>query len=324
VRAALHAPTTPCRLCGAAETTAVCVSAQYGVTVLLCGACGVLFSAGRAGPRDYQMGYWDEAAKAQIGQSNRVVGSRRRHLEVALGKPVAGLRVLEVGVGRGEYAQELVRHGAQVLGLEPQADMAALLREKLGIAVESKYLQQVAPTGQGYDVINLSHVLEHIEDPVSALLHAGTLLNVGGVVALEVPNAEVAAGGNLERFFFDELTHVYHFSRPVLQRVARAAGMELAGLTVATCKWWGPRAALRAVLRPVSRQQPLEPAAFGEAAATLQQLMRQHAKWRLYGGPVREARLLAGSVARRLLPDSVIAGYRARRAGRRARVDARS
>lgn len=294
------------------------------MTVALCRACGVIFSAGPGGPHDYQTGYWNDAAKAKIGQSNRVVGSRRRHLEAALGRSVAGLRVLEVGVGHGEYVLELSRNGAQVTGLEPQADMAALLHEKLGIAVESRYLQQVRVGGEGFDVVNLSHVLEHIEDPVTALVHAKTLLNAGGVVALEVPNAEVAAGGNLESFFFDELTHIYHFTQPVLQRVARAAGMQLGSLSVATCKWWGPRAALRAVLRPAGERERLLPAPKGEAAATLRQLLGQHARWRLYRGPVRATRLLAGSVARSLLPESVIAGYRARRERRRRRVDART
>lgn len=166
VRAAFAVTAPGCRLCGAADTHAVCISGGMPrIVVAICSRCGILFSssAGSREPErvDYRDTYWKDDDKAKVGSSNRVVASRRAHLERGLGKPVAGLRILEVGVGRGEYAAELDRHGANLLGLEPQPDMAALLREKLGIQVESVYLEDFAPGNRRFDVVNVSYVLEH-------------------------------------------------------------------------------------------------------------------------------------------------------------------
>lgn len=120
------------------------------------------------------------------GRVARVVSFMRRWFE-ALNQP----RVMDIGAGTGVFLSRLVDEtgGAwQYLGVEPDPRAAAHLRqlEKFPV-VEAMYLGQSEL--QGFNLVTLNKVLEHIEQPLPFLQQvARSLVADDGVLYIEVPD----------------------------------------------------------------------------------------------------------------------------------------
>ena len=95
--------------------------------------------------------------------------------------------LLDVGCGNGQLMQRMHRAGWQVTGTEPDPKAAANLRTTFGFRVFGS-LDEVDATSCGFDLISLSHVIEHLPDPVSALRRLSGLLAPGGRMVVTTPN----------------------------------------------------------------------------------------------------------------------------------------
>jgi SAM-dependent methyltransferase len=91
-------------------------------------------------------------------------------------------RVLDVGCGTGKAARLLAARGCQVLGVEPDARMAAVARS-YGIPVEVATFEAWAPAGRTFDLV-VSGQAWHWVDPAVGPVKAGALLPGGGRLAV--------------------------------------------------------------------------------------------------------------------------------------------
>ena len=97
-------------------------------------------------------------------------------------------RLLEVGCSSGEKICFLRHYGWQPDGIEPSRDASAEAR-KLGINVQACSLEEANLPAGYYDVIELSHVFEHLSDPATCLAKLRDALAPGGRILLTLPNA---------------------------------------------------------------------------------------------------------------------------------------
>jgi SAM-dependent methyltransferase len=145
--------------------------------------------------------------------------------------PRNGGRVLDCGCGAGDNARILAGRGFRVTGItlsEGERVAAQAHCERVIVAD----LERGLPVGveEGYDVVLMSHVLEHLVDPAPVLRDAARALRAGGVLAVALPNAFVLANRArilLGRFDYTEAgimdrTHVrfytFHTAAALLQR----------------------------------------------------------------------------------------------------------
>ena len=96
--------------------------------------------------------------------------------------PAAGLATLDVGAGTGIASRQLLAAGADVLAVEPDANMAAVASDK-GVRVEVASFEQWEPAGRTFDLVVFAQSFHWVE-PVSALRTVAALLNPGGRLAL--------------------------------------------------------------------------------------------------------------------------------------------
>lgn len=133
-----------------------------------------------------------------------------------------GLRALEIGCGAGQLMVKLQCAGWEVEGVEPDPLAADVARKRSGRPVwEGDFLQIELPTSQ-YHLIVLSHVFEHLEDPIQALVRIKDLLAPGGRAVLFYPNPQSAGA----RAFGDAWSHwdpPRHLVLPPLLSLAKAA-----------------------------------------------------------------------------------------------------
>ncbi len=117
------------------------------------------------------------------------VYSNKGNPEVVACVPSNAKRILDVGCGAGDNARLLASRGCVVTGVtfsEQEAEVAARHCERVILAdVEREDLDLPA---QGFDVILLSHVLEHLRAPSELLRRLARLIPVGGGVVIAVPN----------------------------------------------------------------------------------------------------------------------------------------
>ena len=90
----------------------------------------------------------------------------RRLLDL-IGRHVPAGRLLDVGCGHGLLLDEARRRGYEVMGLELSASSAEYGREILGLDIHEHALADFSDD-EGFDVIVLADVLEHLDDPVAA------------------------------------------------------------------------------------------------------------------------------------------------------------
>jgi SAM-dependent methyltransferase len=116
--------------------------------------------------------------------------------------------------------------GYEVVGLDLREEGVARMRE-LGFDARCMNLVDLeAP--QGFDVISMADVLEHMPFPKSALLHARKLLRRGGALFVSMPNSDCFAWKELDRTktnpYWGELEHFHNFGRARLHQLLRESG----------------------------------------------------------------------------------------------------
>jgi len=95
--------------------------------------------------------------------------------------------LLDVGCGNGDFLDFARRAGWRAVGVEPDASAVSVARSR-GLDVGLGGIEVVLDGNAAFDVITLSHVIEHVHDPVELLRGCHQLLKPGGFVWIETPN----------------------------------------------------------------------------------------------------------------------------------------
>ena len=194
-----------------------------------CASCGSAVTDGRPPAGDaYETGQYAQERPRLAGP---VDGFQRfvtrqpvRFLRRAGLEP--GARVLDVGAGPGRLVEMLGDSGFRAAGIEPSQRSVALARQA-GRRVEQRDLFDHVDSG--LDAAVMWHVLEHLEDPATALATLRGWLRPGGLLLVGVPNlaslqAEVAGKAWLH---LDAPRHRVHFTADGLRRLLVRSGFEI-------------------------------------------------------------------------------------------------
>jgi 2-polyprenyl-3-methyl-5-hydroxy-6-metoxy-1,4-benzoquinol methylase len=162
-------------------------------------------------------------------------GHRQTYAFIQRHMPRPG-RMLDLGCGDGTILWLAREDGWDVKGIELFPDHTLLVRETLGLDVQTSDIGSYAGEKEAWDCVILTHVLEHLPDPVAALRKIRMLLKPGGIGVLEFPNID-AFDARLRRLL-DRLGlhrhvysptyvpgHVQEFCRASFAVAARQAGL---------------------------------------------------------------------------------------------------
>ncbi len=101
--------------------------------------------------------------------------------------PGPGARLLDIGCGNGSFLAQMQSLGWKVCGVDP--DPRAVEQAQLaGLEVRMELSPRgLWPDGH-FDAITMSHVIEHLHDPVKTLADCRELLKPGGQIMIATPN----------------------------------------------------------------------------------------------------------------------------------------
>jgi SAM-dependent methyltransferase len=98
-----------------------------------------------------------------------------------------GSKVLEIGCGEGIFLEELKKRGFDVSGIEPSITAVKRARMK-GLNVQQGYFSSEMLDNKNFDIIVMSHVLEHMPNPSEILKTIASLLHDDGLLFLVQTN----------------------------------------------------------------------------------------------------------------------------------------
>lgn len=228
----------PCNLCGVDDTREV---ALYGdVRIVRCDSCGLVYRNPRLDERMnrefHSMGRYGDYE----GIETYVSGARLKVfddvLRVLEPRTLDGSRrLLDVGCGQGHFLNLAKRCGWEVAGVELAASACEYARQKFGIDVINKAIEEAHFEDESFDVITLWNVLDHLLDPLGMLKEIRRVLKTDGILVIRVPNVgfhlfahrifSLLPQGSAAQTLRDPSVVVnYGFSAETMRRLLKRAG----------------------------------------------------------------------------------------------------
>lgn len=159
----------------------------------------------------------------------RATGARGRHVAYNirhLPRPTEDSReLLDVGCGNGAFLKIANTLGYRAVGLEADEEAVAVAAAH-GLSVEHGSVPD-APLPKGsYNQITVSHVIEHLHSPKTAMSSLLSALRPGGRIWLQTPNVEAQGLAEFGRNWrgLEPPRHLWLFSPASLERLLLECG----------------------------------------------------------------------------------------------------
>ena len=129
-------------------------------------------------------------------------------------------RILDIGCGFGWLLKSL-NNKLEKYGLEPDAN-ASKIADKYCSIKNMRFEENIYPENH-FDIINMHHVIEHIEDPLNTISEIKRILKPDGKLIIATPDFDSGAArlfGSKYRLLHDK-THISLFSNESMHRMLR-------------------------------------------------------------------------------------------------------
>jgi 2-polyprenyl-3-methyl-5-hydroxy-6-metoxy-1,4-benzoquinol methylase len=220
-------PLSACDLCGSPRISPFIVD-HRDIRIFRCRDCGVRFMNPQYSPEflgELYANYttdnpaWDEPYRIT---HHYYLSRLEKHL------PRKG-RLLDIGCGRGHLISVAKERGWSATGVEIDPAVAEKTASTTGAEVLAGDFASMKLPENGWDVVTLHHVLEHLKSPRRYLERISAVLKPGGMLFLVLPNLHSrSAMGKmlLEKLglrtrktgaYYDTGHHLFYFTPEVLQ-----------------------------------------------------------------------------------------------------------
>jgi 2-polyprenyl-3-methyl-5-hydroxy-6-metoxy-1,4-benzoquinol methylase len=253
-----------CISCGKDSFSEYCKNSYLGLPINQCQNCGLYITgnseidAKEKISKIYEKTYWDIRSSEVSIRSDYTDedsrGKRRNWIsQYSYCKPYlkGKQNLLEIGVGGGQSIFWFEQEGFTVNGIEPDPRNVQLINKKLkhghctvGYAEDLEIKEQ-------YDIIWMSHVLEHMIRPDTFLKKIHSNLQKKGIFFIEVPNCENA---KMLDSTIPSQPHTFHFTKKSLLKL-----IENNGYTVLKCDFFRPASKVEGAINKILKKIGIKP-----------------------------------------------------------------
>ena len=141
--------------------------------------------------------------------------------------------LLDVGCGAGMYLDLMRALGwSRTVGVDVSPRAVQQARDVLGLEAHLGDLREVRLPAASFDVVSMSHTLEHVDDPTAVLAEVRRVTRPGGRIVIEVPNVRSLTSRLLREHWLgiDTPRHLVNLSPRGLEVAIQAAGLRLQSL----------------------------------------------------------------------------------------------
>ncbi len=148
---------------------------------------------------------WREHVTARLDDGTQERG-RVARLQQALGRPLSGLRLLDVGCGTGGFAAAAGAAGAAAWGVAASGEASAMAVPGLGATRVARAVAEALPFARGaFDVVHCYSTLEHVADAGRAVGEMLRVLRPHGALYLHAPHRFSCQEGHYKIFWIPGL-----------------------------------------------------------------------------------------------------------------------
>lgn len=235
-----------------------------------CEDCGLAHQTNVPGPNFLPVLYdrWISPGNLQKAQESRtlkqssLMAAEVHFLIRCLDMRPGHIRVLDYGMGWGDWANVARAYGCQAAGVE-----LSIARQRYARSIGLEVFEYNSLPTNTFHFVNTEQVFEHLTEPAETLQRLTASLKSGGLLRLSVPNATRTLRKLRTRSFaelsYDDimpigpLEHVNSFTPRTLESFGKSTGLEpmrpsLRLLYDATSGWLS-REALKSFVRPIYR-----------------------------------------------------------------------
>jgi SAM-dependent methyltransferase len=199
--------------------------------VVWCPKCGFAYADSPARQEAYDR-YYAAFSKYEDNQTSTGGGGstwdarrlRDTASAIAAAVPDRQSRIIDIGCANGGLLSELKALGySNLVGVDPSAGCVANIQRSHGVEAHVGSIRSMPAVGT-FDLLILSHVLEHVADLRSTVRDLTGLLRLGGRCYIEVPDATRYRDFLLAPFQDFNTEHINHFSLAALENLFGSDG----------------------------------------------------------------------------------------------------
>lgn len=215
-----------CNLCNNNDTELVYQINE--INIVRCRKCGLIYQNPRE--EDLRYLYSQEYYNQSFPDKERLLSSSEATVE-KIAKYVADnkIRVLEIGAGVAFTLKIAKDRGWEVFGTEISPFAVRYAKEKFGLEIFLGTLEEAKFPKDFFDLVIMTHVLEHLPDPFKSLEKVFHILKNSGILYIVVPNiASFKAWLKKGKWaYLHPGMHLYHFSPRTLKKMVLKAGFKV-------------------------------------------------------------------------------------------------
>ena len=181
---------------------------------------------------------------------------RRARARLILRHTPPGAVVCDVGCERGELLNLLKDAGCRVMGTQMSTRAAEFAWQRFGIRVYVGELPHAPFANDGFDVVLMLNVLEHLPDPERYVEQIARMVRPGGAFWVEVPNVASFTARVTKKHWLhhDPPHHLWGFNNVALTRLLERHGFVVEQRYPYTWEH-GPIGALQSWLNAMTRRK---------------------------------------------------------------------
>jgi predicted SAM-dependent methyltransferase len=138
-------------------------------------------------------------------------------------------RLFDAGCGDGQFLNLMKQRGWQGKGVDFDAAAIDTGKKKYGVDLEVGDFQTVPIEESAFDAVTMSHVIEHVPDPIACLDKCRRLLKPGGRLVVTTPNIRSLGHKTFKGAWrgLEPPRHLNIFPHYLLGECARRAGLKV-------------------------------------------------------------------------------------------------
>ncbi len=207
--------------------------------VVKCNRCGLIYTNPR--PKQsvissyYPDEYWNMDNENGTIESRLKIFAHRFINKISFKMTIPskpGGKILDIGCGDGKGLLKMQEEGWEAYGVEISDLAAEYVREAYGLNVFTGIVEDAGFEDEFFDVIILSHVVEHLSDPKTTLIEVNRILKKDGTLVISVPNADSFEAKHFKKYWigWDLPRHFYHFTPNTITTLLNKIGFEVIGI----------------------------------------------------------------------------------------------
>lgn len=197
-----------------------------------CEKCGLVYQNPRMSKKEIDGFYAYQFHKMSVNKPSKgeeLVGERSRQdqFNYIVGKlPLRKGKILDVGSFEGYFLSLFRKIGWEAYGVDPHIGACQMAKRKYGLGnIYAINFEESNFDAGFFDLITISHVLEHVRKPSEMLKLAHDKLKEGGYLFIQVPNVHDPFSNAVVHFF--SFQHLYSFSPVTLRNYLKKYGFKV-------------------------------------------------------------------------------------------------